>query len=129
MKKLMLVAVLGLAVAACNDPPRPAFQAPAQPTQITMTNWVLQQNITVSKAGASRIGAGQLQVNVELYNSSDHTIRADYKYWFTDKNGIGVDNQSGWQLVTVPPKGFQQFTITSMSAMADDFRVQLRPAQ
>lgn len=135
MKKLLAMGLIScgtmaLAMAGCNEPaPLTAYQAHSMPSQISMTNWVLQNDVKVSKSQANRIGSGQLQVTVELYNTTDHNESVDYKYWFTDANGVGVDNPSGWQYVKIPPRGFQQFSFTSMSALANDFRVQLRPAQ
>jgi len=131
MRNLLVAGLLvaAMAVAGCDNPPLPAYQSQYQSPQITFTDWGLQHDLKISKAVTNRIGAAQLQVAVELQNNTDHTVKADYKYTFLDKNGIAVDNPSGWQLVTVPPREFQQFTITSMSGAADDFNVQIRPHQ
>jgi uncharacterized protein YcfL len=123
----MAMAVMALLAAGCENTPYGGHQAYSQPMQVTMTDALLQHDLKVSKAQAHRVGAGQLEVTVELYNQSDHNLPVDYQYWWVDKAGMAVDNRSGWQAIKLAPRSFQQITFTSMSALADDFRVQVRP--
>lgn len=128
MRTLLVTGILAAAMAlcACDNPPLPAYQAKFDAPQFSMTDWGLQQDLRVSKAVTNLVGAGQLQVAIELENNTDHVVKADYRYTFLDKNGVAIDPASAWTPVNVPPRGFQQFTITSMSPAAD-FRVELRP--
>ncbi len=120
---------MGLALGACDNPPIHPYQAQDLPSQVLLTDWTLQQDIRVSPPVVSYIGAQQMQVSVQLYNNTDHTIPVDYKYTFVDKNGAAIDPASGWQLVTVPPRSFQPFKFTSIAEAPKDFQVQLRPHQ
>jgi len=124
----LLAGAMGVALAGCAGSPLPAYQSPDVPAQITFTNWGLQQAIKVSKVAPERVGAGQLKVTVELYNATNSDVPLDYKYSFTDKAGVALENQTDWLFVKLPPRGFQAFSFTSTSPV-DDFRVQLRPAE
>ena len=132
MKKLLamgLVAV-GLLTAGCEGPIA-AYQDPNAPLQVSMTGFGIQDDIRVSPPKPERVGAGQLKVTVQLYNRTGSTLAVDYKYFFTDKQGVQVETPiaTGWENVRIPPRGYQAITFTSLSAAAEDFRVQLRPAQ
>jgi hypothetical protein len=127
----LVVAGMGgtLGLAGCTDP-IPAMQDEiAQPPQVLMTDYLLQSRLRVTVMPPQRVGSGQLKVVVQVRNLWDSHQSVDYMYWFLDKNGARVDNQSGWQFVKVPPRGIEQFEFVSMSAAAEDFRVQLRPAK
>ena len=131
MRKLLVAGLLvtGMALAGCDNPPLHAYQSKFDTPQIVLTDWVLQQDLRVTKAITNRVGSGQLQVAIELENNTDHNIKVDYRYWYLDKNGATVDSPSSWQFTTVPSRAFQQFSITSMSSAADDFHVEIRPHQ
>src|SRR5262249_17754173 len=130
MKRLITAATaaLSLALAACDNPPLPAYQAHDMPSQVTVTDWWLQQDMRVSQVTPERVGAGQLKVTVQVYNTTDHDLTLDYKYWFTDKNGTAIEKDTGWQFFRVAPRGFETYSFTSIGAV-DDFRVQMRKAQ
>ena len=132
MKKLLMMGLLagalGGGLAGCTEP-IPAMQDPLMPLQISMQSTGLQNDLLVTVLPVTRVGAGQLHVDIQLYTKTDHDLSVDYKYYFVDDHGAQTDNPSGWQFVKVPARGTQQFEFTSMSASAADFRVQLRRAQ
>ena len=70
-----------------------------------------------------------MKAPIEIYNKTDHDLSIDYQYWFVDTGGARVDNAPGWEFVKLPPRGYTQIAPTSMSAMAADFRVQVRKAK
>lgn len=133
MKKLLMMGLLagsmGLGVSGCTDPIHANQDPIVQPLQVTFTDYWLRNDMAVTVLQPMRAGAGQAKVVIQLRNKTDFTKAVDYKYYFVDERGVQVDNPSGWQLVKVPPKGTEQFEFLSMSPMARDFRVQLRPAQ
>jgi uncharacterized protein YcfL len=131
MKKLLAMGlvVLGMLAAGCEGP-IPAWQDPNSPLQVSLTGYGLQDKIRVVVPKPERVGAGQLKVTVQVYNTTGSDLTVDYKYQFTDKAGTPVENSNiGWEAERIPPHGYQPIMFTSMSAAAEDFRVQLRPAQ
>ena len=132
MKKLLAMGLvtMGLLAAGCEGP-IPAYQDPNTPLQVSLTGFGVQDDIRVTLPKPERVGAGQLKVTVQLYNRTGSDLGLDYKYFFTDKAGVQVENPiaTGWEFVKIPPRGYQAITFTSMSAAAEDFRVQLRPAR
>jgi uncharacterized protein YcfL len=129
MKKFLAMGLvsLGLLAAGCEGP-IPAYQDQNGPLQVSMTDFSLQDKIRVTIPKPERVGNGQLKVTVQLYNRTDKDLSVDYKYFFTDKAGVQVEKLDiGWELERIPPRGYQSVTFTSMTAAAEDFRVQLRP--
>jgi uncharacterized protein YcfL len=133
MKKLLMLALVavaaGMGLAGCTDPIEARQDEIVQPLQISFTDYWLRDDMAVTVLQPMRVGAGQAKVVVQLRNKRDWAKSVDYKYYFVDERGVQVDNPSGWQLVKLPPKGTEQIEFVSMSPMARDFRVQLRPAQ
>src|SRR4051794_2640809 len=131
MKKTLALALLGAllttGLSGCNDP-IPALKDPYSPIQISLEGYVLQNDVRVTVLPVQRTGQGQMRVVIQLYNRTPFDLSVDYKYYFVDGRGAQVDVPSGWQFIKVPPKGTNQFEFVSLSAMADDFRVQLRKA-
>ena len=128
MKKLMAMGLLGVGLlAGCNDPIAP-FQDKNMPIQVSMTDYDMQWKLRVQPPATERVPGGQLKVSLQIYNTTQDDMTIDYKYWFTDKNGVqNEDNSmSGWNAVRLAPRGYQTVTFTSMTAAADNFRVQLR---
>jgi len=132
MKKLLAMGLvaLGLLAAGCEGP-IPAYQDQNETVQVHLTGYGLQDQIRVTPPKPERVGAGQLKVTVQLYNRTGSDLSLDYKYFFTDKNGVQVETpiSTGWEFVKIPPRGYQAITFTSLSAAAEDFRVELRPAR
>jgi len=132
MKKLLAMGLvaMGLLAAGCEGP-IPAYQDQYGPLQVSMTDYGMQDKIRVTAPKPERVGAGQLRVTVQLYNRTGSDLSVDYKYFFTDKAGVQVEQpiSTGWEFVKIPPRGYQAVTFTSLSAAAEDFRVQLRGAR
>jgi uncharacterized protein YcfL len=92
--------------------------------QVTLTGYWLQQNIRVQQPVATRVGNGQLKVQMPVRTHTDYDLSLDYQFTFLDQNGLQVE-QPGWQYVRIPRKGMAQIEATSMTPAAD-FRVLLR---
>jgi uncharacterized protein YcfL len=133
MKKLLMMTLMagamGMGLGGCTEPIAAHQDEIVQPLQISFTEYWLRNEMAVTVLQPMRVGAGQARVVIQLRNKTDFPKAVDYKYYFVDERGVQVDNPSGWQLVKVPPRGTEQFEFVSMSPMARDFRVQLRPAQ
>ena len=129
MKRLiaMGLAAAGLALAACQTGPIPAWQDPNYPLQVSVSDTRLQSEIRVSVQKPERFGAGQLRVTLNVLNTTNDDLRVDYTYWFTDASGRQVEAPLT-RGDTLPPHGYKPLVIESLSAV-DDFRVQLRPWQ
>ncbi|HEY4330368.1 MAG TPA: YcfL family protein [Phycisphaerae bacterium] len=129
MKSFLAFGVLSLSLLAGCNGPITAYQDPNMPLQVSVSDYWMQQEIRVTPHVERIPGTGQLKVSVQVFNTTDKDLSLDYKYWFTDKAGIQVDTiDSGWEFQRIPAKGYQNLTFTSMSAAAEDFRVQIRPA-
>ncbi len=129
MKKLFAMGFMSLSLLAAGcDGPIPAWQDPNSPLQVSLTGYGLQDKIRVVVPKPERVGAGQLKVTIQVANRTNSELTVDYKYSFTDKYGTPVENSNiGWEGERISPRGYQTITFTSMSAAAEDFRVQLRP--
>ena len=126
----MIPALVGasllVAVTGCTDQ-IPAQQDPvAVYDQITVDSYSLQNDIVVQPAVTGRIGAGQLQVDINVRNKTDHDLQLDYKYYFVDAKGVPMDRDTSWQAVRIPRKGVETIEFKSLTASAADFRVELR---
>ena len=129
VRKLLWLAPVMLAVASCTDPISATQDPVVQYPQVQFDSYYLQTWMRVQPPAVDRVGAGQLHVVVPIRNRTDEDRSLDYKYYFTDKNGVQVESPSGWQLVKIPRKGIEQFEFTSLSAAPQDFRVELREAK
>jgi len=132
MKNVLMAVVLagmGMAISGCTDP-IPALQDTiVQPPQVLMSDYWRQGQLRVEVLPPERVGAGQLKIGGQIRNLTDWPQSLDYKTWFVDERGVQVDNPIGWQHVVVPQRGYEQFSATSMSAEARDFRIEIRKAQ
>ncbi|HVT83487.1 MAG TPA: YcfL family protein [Phycisphaerae bacterium] len=125
----LLLAAVALGFAGCTEKIG-AYQDPEAPKQVMITEYWLRQQIRVNVPRPERVGAGQLKVNMNVYNTTDHDLLIQYKYIFTDKNGVQVDNiGAGWESERIAPRDTHPISFTSMSAAADDFQVTIRPAK
>lgn len=132
MKKLLAMGLLlsaGLLV-GCNEPIA-AYKDQHMPLQVSMTDYGLQWKLrVVEPVHTERVpGSGQLKVSMQIYNTTNDDLTVDYKYWFTDKAGVQVEDNSALGLVheRIAPRGYLTMSFTSMTGAAEDFRVQLRP--
>ena len=117
------------ALAACTDPV-PLRQNPlAAPPQIHLTGYWLQNDIYGEVLPVHRVGAGQLDVTVRLYNKCGHELQVDYSYRFLDQTGAAVEAPSGWAALRIPQKGYAEVKFTSMTAQATDFDLEIRPVR
>ena len=73
----------------------------------------------------------QLKVTLQLYNRTGDDMQIDYQYYFTDRNGVKVEDpiSTGWERQIVSAHATQAVSFTSMSAAAEDFRVQVRKSK
>lgn len=128
MQKLLLGGMLlPLLLAACTGP-IPAYTDPITGrTQVTVTEYWLQNMIRVQPLRPERVGAGQLKVSIEIRSFADYDLPLDYQYHFYDQTGHQT-YVSGWQLVRLPRKGNNTIDFTSMDPAAD-FSVELRTAK
>lgn len=126
---LGLVAVVGAVMAGCTDPIVPGQDAFVQYPQVQVDSYWLQTWTRVQPPVATRMGAGQLQVDIPIRNLTDSDLNLDFKYYFTDKNGVPVENPDSWVHTRVPRKGIGTIEFQSLSAMAQDFHVEIRVAK
>ncbi len=126
MRKLLLCTMLlPLVLMGCTDPIA-AKQDPIQEyPQVHLTSYWLQTHLRVQQPIVSRVGAGQLAVQVSIRNLTDDDLSLDYKYYFMDEKGKQIQ-ESGWTFVKVPRKGINAIDFTSLNFQAADFRVEIR---
>lgn len=121
----LLAGALSLGLAGCNEPIN-ALQDQLPTNQFAMANIDVQHDVRIKPMPPQRVGAGQLEVIVQVYNLRAWDYVLDYTYYFVDANGAQVESPSGRQELRIPPHGTAQFKITSMTAQAADFRIQMR---
>lgn len=129
MKKLSLAALALVAcagLAGCNDPISGNQDTFSQYPQVRMNSYWLQQNTDVQKPIVMRTGSGQIDVQVPIRNKDDAELIVDYQYRFLSAQGAEVEARSGWHNLRIPRKGIATIRFTSMTAMAEDFDVQIR---
>lgn len=131
MKRVFGICLMGLAVALAGCTEKiGAYQDPEKPKQVMVTEYWLREQLRVDVSRPERVGAGQLKVNMNLYNTTDFPLLVQYKYVFTDRGGVQVDNiDAGWQSERIAPRETKPISFTSMSAAAEDFQVTVRPAK
>ncbi len=121
---LALVACMGLA--GCDDPISGNQDTFSEYPQVRMNSYWLQQHTDVQRPIITRVGAGQINVQIPIRNKDDAELIIDYQYRFLTKAGAEVESRSGWHNLRIPRKGVATIQFTSMTAMADDFDVQIR---
>ncbi len=132
-KSIIAIAALticsALSLAACTRPV-PMRQDPnGAPPQIHLTGYWIQNDVYGEVLPVHRVGAGQLDVSVRLYNKRGHELQVDYMYRFLDQAGAQIEDPSGWHALRIPQKGFAEVKFTSMTAQAADFDLEVRPVQ
>jgi|WetSurMetagenome_2_1015567.scaffolds.fasta_scaffold1080388_1 hypothetical protein len=130
MKKLLAMGFLGLGLLAGCNGPIPAFQDPNTALQVSISDYGPQWQLRVQPPQPERVPGGALKVTVPVYNTTIWDYSIDYRVEFMDKNGMKLEDPSatGWQVAVMPPHGYQYLTATSMSPLADNFHVYIRPA-
>jgi len=118
-----------LSLSACTEPIALKPDPIATPPQVHLTEYGLQNDIYGTVLPPHRVGSGQLDVTVRLYNKTGHELQVDYQYSFLDQGGATVETPSGWHALRIAPKGWAEAKFTSMTAQAADFTVQIRPVQ
>jgi uncharacterized protein YcfL len=129
LKKILPVLVgasLAISLAGCTDPIPAEQETLAEYPQVHVDSYSLQNDIVVQPPIPSRVGAGQLRVDIPIRNKTDSDLNLDYKYYFTDKNGVQVEHDTSWQAIRIPRKGIDQIEFTSLTPAPADFRVELR---
>lgn len=125
MKKMLALLPLLLLAAGCEGPIA-AHQTDIQTyPQVHLNDHWLQTWTRVQPPQIQYTGAQQMQVSVPIENRTDDTLSLDYQYRFL-RNGVEVEQRSGWHAYVLPPHGVGQITFTSMVPTANDFDVQIR---
>ncbi len=128
MAMFMGAVLLAVGLAGCG--PIVPFQDNLNPyPQVELTNWNLLGKIVIREPIASRVGDGQLHIVVPLRNLTDHELYLEYQYRFLNAKGVQVEQTSGWNTVRVQAHGITQIHFTSLTALANDFNVDIRPLQ
>ena len=126
----MLLGSLLLAVWLSGCGPIVPFQDNLKPyPQVELTNWNLLGKIVIQEPIASRVGDGQLHIVVPLRNLTGHELYLEYQYRFFNAQGVQVEQTSGWNTVRVQAHGIAQIHFSSLTALANDFNVDIRPLQ
>jgi len=129
MKSLLLASLLlPLAfLAACTGPIAAQQQVDIRSTrgQVEVHSYWLATYLKAESPIVTRVGSGQLQVNVQVQNIGEQECNIDFQTTFYDKAGIQIE-QTGWHNKVVDRKGTQQLEATSMSPLADDFHIEIR---
>jgi uncharacterized protein YcfL len=122
----LLASVAAVALPGCTGPITPVQDGIALPDypQVLVDSYWLEQNIRVQPPVASRVGNGQLKVQIPVRTHTDYSLSLDYQFTFLDQNGLEVE-KPGWQYIRIPRKGMADITCTSMTPAAD-FRVMIR---
>jgi uncharacterized protein YcfL len=131
MKKLLAMGLLSVGLlAGCMDPIA-ANQDLNAPVQVKMADTWIQSKLLVTVNRPERVGAGQLKVTLQVYNRTGDDIPIDYQYYFTDRNGVKVEDpiSTGWERQVIPAHATQGVSFTSLSAAPEDFRVQIRQSK
>ncbi|NNM88343.1 MAG: DUF1425 domain-containing protein [Phycisphaerae bacterium] len=130
LRMAMFLGAVLLAVGLAGCGPIVPIQDNMNPyPQVELTNWNLLGKIVVREPSASRVGDGQLHIVVPLRNLTDHELYLEYQYRFLNAKGVQVEHTSGWNTVRVQAHGMTQIHFTSLTALANDFNVDIRPLQ
>ncbi len=124
----LLAAVLMLGLAGCG--PMVPFADNMNPyPQVHLTNWHYLGKVVVKEPVPSRVGDGQLDIVVPIRNLTSHELYLEYQYRFLNSQGVQVEQTSGWNTIRVQAYGMAQIHFTSLTALANDFDLDIRPLQ
>jgi hypothetical protein len=125
----VLAAVLTVAALGGCGPVVPQRDSVSRYPQVHLTNWRYWGKLRVGEPIPSRVGGGQLHIAVPLRNTTNGELLLDYQYRFLDAHGQQIQGTSGWNTVRVPAQGMREIHFTSLSPLADDFDLDIRPAR
>ncbi len=124
----ILAAVLMIGLAGCG--PIVPFADNMNPyPQVHLTNWHYLGKVVVKEPVPSRVGDGQLDIVVPIRNLTSHELYLEYQYRFLNSQGVQVEQTSGWNTIRVQAYGMAQIHFTSLTALANDFDLDIRPLQ
>ena len=129
MKKMLAscaCAAMLVAIAGCTDPIAANQDTYSPFPQVSVDSYSLKFDIAVGEPVISRVGAGQLRVDMTVRNLTNNDINLDYKFYFVDVNGVQVENDKSWLSKRIPTRGMDTIEFTSLTSSAADFRVQMR---
>jgi hypothetical protein len=128
--KLIVIAV-AVVVLGCQRVPPPVLgrQDPYAEHQVHFANDELRTQTALGAAIVTRDPQSQLlYVQVPIRNTTDHTLRIDYRISFYDANGTELW-QTGWFDQVLAPNVPDRLTANSPDSRAAAFRVDIRRAQ
>ncbi len=130
LRMAMFLGAVLLVVGLAGCGPIVPFQDNLKPyPQVELTNWNLLGKIVIQEPIASRVGDGQLHIVVPVRNLTGHELYLEYQYRFFNNKGVQVEQTSGWNTVRVQAHGIAQVHFSSLTALANDFNVDIRPLQ
>jgi hypothetical protein len=95
--------------------------------QIQISDRDLQRKIAVRRPTIERDPAGLLFVTVPVRSTTERQLTLEYRSTFYDRNGVPVF-QSTWFPMTMTPFTQQTIQANSTSNAAEDFQIDIRPA-
>lgn len=126
--RIALLLASTVLLAAC-DRPIPGIKDPTViPPQVHLTSHALSDDLYFQTPVVTRVGAGQVDVTVGVYNRDGDENLIDFQYRFL-YNGSEAEQPSGWHMLRVPPRGWSQIHFTSLTALPNDFDVNVRPTK
>ena len=130
LRMAMFLGAVLLVVGLAGCGPIVPFQDNLNPyPQVELTNWNLLGKIVIREPIATRVGDGQLHIVVPVRNLTGHELYLEYQYRFLNAKGVQVEQTSGWNTIRVQAHGMAQIHFTSLTPLANDFNVDIRPLQ
>ena len=110
----------------CHGPVVPGQDTLTAFPQVHLTSYSLQGKITIQEPIVDRVGDGQLQVVVPVRNLTGSRLYLEYQYYFLNQQGVQVEENSGWNTLRLPSYSIQQIQFTSLTALANNFDLDIR---
>jgi hypothetical protein len=128
---LILPALALLSLAACQ----PRVRGPIEPRedthpwpQIMLSDRELARQIAVRQPVVERDPAGLLYVTLPVRSTTRRDVTIEYRSTFYDRNHTPIF-ESTWFPMTMTPYTQQTIQANSTSNRAEDFQIDIRPAQ
>lgn len=137
MKRLNLLAAILLAapclLIGCDTTKAPHAAdpdpiAPVQYPQIAAEG-KLGDHLFYAKPIIRREAGTPMKVTVPLRLRDDKPVNAQYRFTFLDVAGAPLDPPMDWRFMVLPPRLQVFMEGSAMSAAADDWRLEIRPAK